>query len=97
MGRRLLAAPVVVLAAVLAVLLPPSVAVAAVSPTSTIGTLAGTGAARFAWDGGQAIQAGLRNPRGVVRLRRPPARRRHAQQPHPGGRRRRLNRLVRAQ
>ncbi len=65
MGRRLLAAPVVVLAAVLAVLLPPSVAVAAVSPTSTVGTLAGTGAARFAWDGGQAIQAGLRNPRGV--------------------------------
>ncbi len=66
MGRRLLAAPVVVLGAVLAVLLPASVATAVVSPTSLIGTFAGNGAARFAGDGGQAALASLNQPRGEI-------------------------------
>src|SRR5688572_16465965 len=66
MGRRVLAAPVVVLGAVLAVLLPTSVAAAVVSPTSLIGTFAGNGAARFAGDGGQAALASLNQPRGEI-------------------------------
>lgn len=66
MGRRVVAAPVVVLSAVLAVLLWASVAAAVVSPTSLIGTLAGNGAARFAGDGGQAASASLNQPRGEI-------------------------------
>lgn len=66
MGRRLLTAPTVVVLAVLVALLPQSVAAAAVTPTSTIGTFAGNGAARFAGDGGQADMASLNQPRGEI-------------------------------
>ena len=56
----------VVVLAVLALVLPTSVAAADVTPTSTISTLAGTGAARFGGDGGPAQSASLNQPRGKL-------------------------------
>ena len=64
MPRRVVLA--VVLAAVLGVLVPQTAASAAVTPESTIGTLAGNGQARYAGDGGPAAQASLNQPRGQL-------------------------------
>ena len=66
MARRLLSGLAVTLVALLGAVLPQSVASAAVGPTATIGTFAGNGAARFAGDGGAAVQASLNQPRGKL-------------------------------
>jgi sugar lactone lactonase YvrE len=66
MPRRVVPVLAVVLAAVLGAVVPQTAASAALTPESTIGTLAGDGQARYGGDGGPAEQASLDKPRGQL-------------------------------
>ncbi len=66
MSRRSPRLVLAIVALVLAGWGTASSAAAAISPASTIGTLAGTGAAAFSGDGGPAVAAALNQPRGQI-------------------------------